>query len=143
MQKTLKFLIFIFVCVVIILVSLKHPQVCFKQNCFDVEIANTDIRRAQGLMGINSLDENKGMLFVFNKEDNYSFWMKNTLIPLDIIWMDKGGKVIFIKENAQPCTNDNCPYIISDTKAKYVLEINAGKAGEINLKTGDNLDINL
>jgi len=118
-------------------------QVCLEEICFDVEIANTNAKREQGLMNRENLGENKGMLFVFDKEDIYSFWMKNTLISLDMIWMDEAGKIVFIKENSEPCKDgEACPFITPKAKAKYVLEINTGLVKEMGLKTGDNLDIN-
>jgi len=63
--------------------------------------------------------------------------MKNTLIPLDIIWMDKDMKVIHIEENVQPCKNDPCPSYASSIPARYVLELNAGLSAEIGLRVGD------
>jgi hypothetical protein len=85
----------------------------------------------------------EGMLFIFEKEDIYSFWMKNTLIPLDIIWLNKEGRAVFIKKNAQPCSLEICPGIVPDATALYVLEINAGKAEEIGLKIGEQLEIKI
>ena len=81
------------------------------------------------------------MLFVFEKEGIYPFWMKNTLIPLDIIWLDRDGKVVFIKEDAQPCTNHICPKINPNKKAKYVLEVNSGIIKQIGLSVGDKMKI--
>ncbi len=84
-----------------------------------------------------SLPKDAGMLFVFDKEGEYPFWMKNTLIPLDIIWLDKDKKVIYINENTQPCKTVNCESYGTDKNSKYVLELNAGIAKEIGLKVGD------
>ena len=89
------------------------------------------------------LDKNKGMLFIFDKEGIYPFWMKNTLIPLDIIWIDSNDKVVFISQNVQPCKNLICPSIFPTVKAKYVLEVNAGVCQEIGLKVGDELTIDI
>lgn len=119
----------------------EEKSVCFEENCFFVEIADTPEKRTQGLMYQEKLDENKGMLFIFDKEGIYSFWMKNTLIPLDIIWLDENKEVVFMEKNAQPCQNE-CPAIKPDTKAKYVLEINSGLANKINLKINDKLIFN-
>lgn len=118
-------------------------RVCFSSNCFSVQIAKTQTEREKGLMFVQKMEKNSGMLFVFEKEDIYSFWMKNTPIPLDMIWLDKNGKVVFIKENAEPCKNSYCPIISSDKKAKYVLEINAGLCEKYNIKPGDAAKINL
>jgi len=116
----------------------KEKSVCFAENCFFVELADTPEKQIEGLMNRESLDENRGMLFIFDKEGIYSFWMKNTLIPLDIIWLNENKEVVFIKNNAQPCQNE-CPAIKPDAEAKYVLEINSGLANKINLNLGDKL----
>jgi len=84
-----------------------------------------------------NLDKNKGMLFVFNKEGNYPFWMKNTLIPLDMIWINENSNVVFISENNLPCEKTICSSINPNQNAKYVLEINAGMAEKIGIKTED------
>jgi len=115
--------------------------VCIKGNCFQVELAITNAQREKGLMHRKELDKNKGMLFVFDKEGIYPFWMKNTLIPLDIIWIDSNSKVVFISQNVQPCKSLICPSILPAGPAKYVLEINAGKVKEIGLEVGDELKI--
>ena len=87
-----------------------------------------------------SLEESKGMLFVFNKEENYIFWMKNTLMPLDIIWLNKNGEVVFIKENAMPCSQI-CESIDPKKDAIYVLELNSGISNQIKLNIGEKMSI--
>jgi len=114
-------------------------QVCFQQNCFKVEIANDNFERAQGLMNRGKLDQDKGMLFIFDQEGFYPFWMKNTLIPLDIIWLNQEQKVVYIKKQAEPCGQEICLPIIPMGDANYVLEINGGLADKINLKIGGEL----
>ncbi len=123
-------------------IPLAKPQqeVCYKNYCFNVEIAKTQQELSKGLMFRKNLEKNNGMLFVFEKEGDYPFWMKNTLIPLDIIWMDKNNKVVFINENSQPCEPSFCPSIDPKVSAKYVLEINAGMVKEIGLKVSDKLN---
>ncbi len=117
----------------------RDEKVCFNDNCFYVELAQTKEERENGLMFRTDLAENRGMLFIFDQEGTYSFWMKNTLIPLDIIWLDENKEAVFIKNNAQPCEEKKCPGIYPNRKAKYVLEINGGMADKINLKIGDKL----
>lgn len=120
-----------------------YTQSVVGNNCFDVEIAENNFQRERGLMDRKILDQNKGMFFVFDKEDNYSFWMKNTLIPLDIIWINQDKKIVYISENTQPCLTSwvgktfFCPQINPQQNAKYVLEINAGLANKLNIKLGD------
>jgi hypothetical protein len=121
----------------------KQNQVCFENNCFLVELAKTPEERSRGLMFRGKLDQNTGMLFIFPEEGEYSFWMKNTLIPLDIIWINSQKEIVFISENAQPCKEDSCPLINPTQKAKYVLEVNPGISGKIGLKVGKKLDFNL
>ncbi len=112
-------------------------KACFKERCFEIEIADSNYKRRRGLMGREYLVANSGMLFIFNRPGKHGIWMKNTLIPLDIIWIDENNKVIFIKENFKPCGDKNCPVAKPKTNAKYVLEINAGEAKKINIKIGN------
>ena len=126
----------------------KHPKttsVCLSdyltdksKGCFQVEIVSSFFEQKRGLMNRTSLDKDKGMLFVFSKEANYPFWMKNTLIPLDMIWIDNNSNIVFIKENAKPCPVDgDCSNIDPNQNAKYVLEINGGLVNEFGLVIGD------
>lgn len=124
----------------------KRSQVIFNlptgEYRFDVELAESAIQQARGLMLRKSLGENKGMLFIFGNEGIHSFWMKNTFIPLDMIWINQNKEVVFIKENAQPCSeNFSCPSINPNKNAKYVLEINGGMAEKIGLKIGDKITL--
>ena len=106
-----------------------------KEININVEIVDTFDKRARGLMFRESLDENSGMLFIFDQEDYLSFWMKNTLIPLDIIWINSDNEVVYIEHNAQPCldSEENCEIYHSDKEAISILEINGGLAKELNI----------
>src|SRR3990172_9511896 len=84
-------------------------EVCFERTCFTVEFALTAEQHMRGLMWRESLSDGHGMLFVFPRSDNYLFWMKNTLIPLDMLWLDDTATVIYIEEQVQPCVLDPCP----------------------------------
>lgn len=88
----------------------------------DVERVSTPAAMSQGLSGRKSLADNQGMLFVFPQEGYHSFWMKGMLFPIDIIWLDKDYKVVYVKENAQPCTFLYCPLYTPNKPAQYVLE---------------------
>lgn len=114
-----------------------NPQVCYKDYCFNVELAQNNAERTNGLARRGFLKENEGMLFVFEREGNYPFWMKNTLIPLDIIWISQNNKIVFVSENNLPCGDSDCPLINPAELAKYVLEINAGMAEKIGIKIGE------
>ena len=120
--------------------NINISQVCFKNKCFNVEIANTLEEKRIGLMNRKYLDPNNGMLFVFDQASVYNLWMKNTLIPLDMIWIDENNKISFIKENAQPCKTDICEIFGPNEKAKYILEINGGVAEKVGLKIGDKVE---
>ena len=107
---------------------------------FEMEVASNDADRRIGLMNRRSLDENRGMLFIFESQGFLSFWMKNTLIPLDMIFVDEGGGVCHIVRNAQPCraVNDSdCAKYSSEYPARYVLEIGAGLAQKFGIAPGD------
>lgn len=95
----------IFLCLGFVLFkqAVQTPVACLNGYCFKLEIAKTVIERAKGLMFREKLDENKGMLFIFPTVEKHGFWMKNTLIPLDIIWIDESNKVVYIKKNVLPC----------------------------------------
>ena len=120
--------------------SINISQVCFKNKCFDVEIADTAQEREIGLMNRKYLAPTNGMLFVFDQASVYNLWMKNTLIPLDMIWIDENNKISFIKENAQPCKTDICESFGLKKKALYVLEINGGVAEKMGFEVGDEVE---
>ncbi len=121
--------------------SSSFPRVCLKDGfCFQVEVVQTPTDRARGLMFRESLGREQGMLFIFSEEREHSFWMKNTLIPLDIIWINSAKEVVFIAEGAQPCLDENCETIVPNAKARYVLEVNAGAAAERGIRIGDRVD---
>jgi uncharacterized membrane protein (UPF0127 family) len=100
-----------------------------KSQSLSCEVVSTSKELAQGLMFRKSLDKNKGMLFIFPYKNNWSFWMKNTLIPLDIIWLDEKKEIIHLQKHALPCLYHwNCTHYTppSSCQAKYVIEVNAG-----------------
>lgn len=103
------------------------------------ELAITPREREKGLMYRESLAPDQGMLFVFEEEDLYSFWMKNTLIPLDIIWLNSHRQIVHIEKNVPPCPGDPCPSYTPRYPALYVLELKAGQAEENGLKLFDQL----
>ncbi|MDD5282248.1 MAG: DUF192 domain-containing protein [Candidatus Omnitrophica bacterium] len=111
----------------------------FKNNSFLVEVAATKQQQEKGLMFVRSLPTNSGMLFVYADETPRSFYMKNTYIPLDLIWMDREKKVVFIKKDAKPATLDGYETICPQEEAMYVLELNAGSSDRIGLRIGDKL----
>lgn len=103
---------------------------------FEVEVADDPAERAKGLMFREQLDENVGMLFVFPREDNHSFWMKKTYVPLDIIFADQNKKIVGIIENTRP---ESTQSLTIGQPSKYILEINGGRTEEIGITAGDKL----
>ena len=116
-------------------------QVCFENNCFDVEIADSPEERARGLMFREFLEPNEGMLFVYTDDDIRAFWMKNTIISLDIIWINKNEEVVFISKETPPCVEEPCPVYNPEVISRYVLEVNSGVVDEIGLGIGDEVRI--
>ena len=113
--------------------------VAINDEKINVEIADSDEERAKGVMFRDKLDG--GMLFVFEKPGIYSFWMKDTLIPLDIIWI-KDNKVVFIQENAQPC-NGSCTSYNLGEEASHVLELNSGEVKKLEIEIGDDVTLSI
>jgi len=113
-----------------------------KKN-FEVEVADTSAKRTLGLMNRSNLLENTGMLFIFDDESEKSFWMKNTLIPLDMIFIDSKFEIVHIQKNAQPCKTITCTTYSSVKSAKYVVEINGGLSDKFGVKEGQKIEINI
>ncbi len=110
--------------------------VCFNQTCFTVEVVRKPDALANGLMRRSSMPENHGMLFVFPRIGLYPFWMKNTMIPLDIIWLDYSRRVVDLSVDVPPCRTPQCPTYSPRQEALYVLEINAGEAVRAGIQLG-------
>lgn len=108
---------------------------------FRVEIAATPEQHALGLMHRRSLPDDCGMLFIFADEEVRSFWMKNTLIPLDMIFISNERLVVDLVHSAPPCEADPCPSYVSAGAARYVLELAGGMAKKLKLKIGDKIFI--
>lgn len=108
---------------------------------FSVELATTDAMRAHGLMDRTHLAPHHGMLFVFAHQVPQTFWMKDTLIPLDILYFDKNRKLVSMQLNVPPCKTSPCPTYPSNKPALYVLELAAGTAVKIGANVGDKLTI--
>jgi len=103
---------------------------------FSVEVADDDAERAQGLMNRESMPRNAGMLFVYPAPKRVGFWMKNTLIPLDMIFMDRTGEVQHVHHEAQP--GDLRPKFGGDN-IQYALEINGGLARRMGIARGSQM----
>jgi uncharacterized protein len=149
-MKKFLFVIFIFFCLVLIVVIYKSlsiskvvsHRIIIGDKIFSVEIADTDSKRSQGLSGRMNLDKDKGMLFTFPKPDRYYFWMKDMNFPLDFVWINR-NEIIDFTENVQiPFKNAiDLPAITSKTAADMVLEINSGMINQKHIKIGDRVKI--
>jgi uncharacterized membrane protein (UPF0127 family) len=107
-------------------------------NTFDVELALDETSRAHGLMYRREVPASAGMLFVFDEEEPHSFWMKNTLVPLDMLFISNGGTIAAIIENAEPLTTSpRNPNVLS----RYVLELRGGTAFARGIRVGDAVEM--
>lgn len=104
----------------------QSSRIMFGNVLLIVEIAKTPAAQQKGLSGRTSLASDHGMLFVFDHEDYWGFWMVDMNFPLDIIWFNSNRQAVFIEQNLPPCTPQNCPVFTPNMKAMYVLEVNAG-----------------
>ncbi|MEO8746532.1 MAG: DUF192 domain-containing protein [Rhodanobacter sp.] len=118
------------------------PTVQLHGQSFAVELATTDAERQHGLMDRTVLPADHGMLFVFATSAPQAFWMKNTLIPLDILYFDDARKLVSMQLDVPPCKADPCSIYPSHATARYVLELAAGTTRRIGAKVGDQLTIN-
>jgi uncharacterized protein len=103
----------------------------------DIQIANTDFDRQLGLMFRKSMAENQGMLFIFTQESVQSFWMRNTYISLDMIFVNADKKIITIQRNTKILSDKSYQ---STAPAKYVIEVDAGFSNRFNIKVGDRVN---
>ena len=108
-------------------------------STIDLELALTPEEIANGLMFRPSLPEHRGMLFVFEQSRKPAFWMKNMLIPLDLVFLDGDGVVVDVIAEVPPCAADPCPNYPPSNPALAVLEINAGSAAAHGIEVGTNL----
>ncbi|KFN49139.1 DUF192 domain-containing protein [Arenimonas composti] len=105
-----------------------------------VEIADEHAERQRGLMFRDRLERGTGMVFVHEREQPLAYWMKNTRIPLDILYFDAQRRLVSVS-NAPPCSAERCPPYPARGPAMYVLELNAGEAESLGLVPGDTLTL--
>jgi hypothetical protein len=104
---------------------------------FSVEVMRTDEERARGLMFRRFMPQDRGMLFDFKRTEPVAMWMKNTYLPLDMVFIDKSGRVVNVAQNAEPLSERIIP---SGAPVYSVLELNAGVARALGLKSGDRVE---
>lgn len=118
------------------------PWVELAGTRYKVEIADDDAERARGLMFRDQMAEGAGMLFIHDRQEPQAYWMKNTRIPLDILYFDNDRKLVAQRRNTPPCSaGDACPSYPSNAPARYVLELNAGEADRLKLQDGAQLQL--
>ncbi len=100
----------------------------------DIEIADNDTQRQVGLMMRRNMKMDEGMLFLFDQETYQSFWMKNTILPLDIIYVNSNREIVTIYKNTKPYSEESLP---SSKPSQYVVEVNAGYTDKFGIKEGD------
>jgi len=121
--------------------ALAKPEVCIRNHCFEVDVASTPPQRSKGLMYREVLEPDQGMWFVFQQPQKYGFWMKNMVIPVDIIWVNNEYKIVFIAEDVQPCQKTPCTVVSPDKAASFVLEVPAGSVGGFRFQIGDRVKV--
>ena len=125
-----------------IYITPKTPIAKINGHVFSLYLAKTPEEQEIGLAKYNKIEQNQGMLFLFAKTDNYSFWMKNMKFPIDIIFIEN-NKVVDVFQNVPVSTNDNLPVYTTKTKTNKVLEINASLAKKYNIKIGTEVRLDL
>lgn len=108
-------------------------------HTISVSVADTDEERVQGLSGRSGLAPDEGMLFVFNTDGKYAFWMKDMRFPIDILWLSADGRIRYIAPNVSPDTYPQT--FVSTALARYVLELPAGYAEENGVSVGDTVQL--
>ncbi len=142
-----RLLFFILICIVSFVWAgrqykkLPHGKVVFptQKLSLNVEVAKTKAQRTLGLMFREYLPENEGMLFVFEREAILKIWMKDTLIPLDVIFISEQGRIVSMIKALKPCMQQSCDVFYSTKRAKYMLEINKGMIERNKIVVGQDL----
>jgi uncharacterized membrane protein (UPF0127 family) len=104
-------------------------------------VADSDETRARGLMFRESLADDEGMLFTFERAGRYGFWMKNVGMALDIIWLDERCRIVWMVESAPPCVEEPCPMYTPRGRASYVVEVAGGFVRRHGIAVGDTVTI--
>ena len=117
-----------------------QPWVEIGGHRYQVEIADDDAERARGLMFRDAMADDHGMIFIHDAQEPQAYWMKNTKIPLDILYFDTGRKLVTQQRDVPPCSaGDACPIYPSNAPARSVRELNAGQAAKLKLQDGSEI----
>ena len=145
MKKSFPFFVF-FLFVSLSIASLssleeKYIQIFFPNGkVITAELAITEDSRSRGLMFRKTLNEDQGMLFVFEEEERHAFWMKNMTFSIDILWLDGQKRIVHIERRVPPCQRDPCPSYPPNFPALYVLELKSGTTDVLNLQMFDRIE---
>lgn len=122
----------------------KQATAAFGDEKIKLSVAKTTKEHEIGLSNRKSLKENQGMIFLFDKPDYYSFWMRNMKFPIDILFLN-GNRIVTIHKNVKPPESNNAslPLFTSDGPADKVIELPAGKSDNLDLKDGDTISLTL
>lgn len=119
----------------------KEARIKIGNATVNVKIADNPYTRERGLSGTQNLNENEGMLFIFDTPNKYEFWMKEMNYPLDILWIDENKNIIYIKNNATP---ESYPEIFRpNNSALWILEVNSDFIEKNNVSLGEKVEINI
>ncbi|MBR9681797.1 MAG: DUF192 domain-containing protein [Candidatus Altiarchaeota archaeon] len=141
-MESIKLLILIFLPILIFLFfsgrnpELEKVSMNLSGEKFTIEVADTWLTRMRGLQNRTSIGKHEGMLFVFSKEGQPSFWMKDVNFPLDIIFLDKNKILVEVFESLEPCNSSVCPSYKTSVPFKYALELPAGTVKRLDLNLG-------
>jgi uncharacterized protein len=113
-----------------------HSSISIRNHKFYVEVADTKEKREIGLLNIHSLDEDKGMIFIYTHPQPIYIWMKNTYVSLDILWVNQNKHIVHIEQHTKPLSTH---ILESLYEAQYILEINAGLCDKYKFSLGDTL----
>ncbi len=123
----------------------KRPTAVFSSSAGHrqvfLELVETEQEKAQGLMFRNRLEDDHGMLFIYHKDVKPSFWMKNTFLSLDILFLAKDGTLVDIFEQVPPCPMKPCPTYTPSVLCRYVLEVKGGYAAQYHIRKGDRVEL--
>lgn len=136
--------VFIFICISANIYASEDsshlPWVEINGRKIYVELSTDNATHSKGLSFRDELPEDRGMLFIFSHDRKQRFWMRNTFIPLDIIYLDSNYRVVNMALDVEPCAKDPCKKYPSNVPVRYVLEVNAGVGTSLGLKLGDRVN---
>ena len=140
MERKFRISVGLMICLTLTIISnscIANPSLSIREAHFELTLAITPEEHAKGLMQQTHLNEQQGMLFIYQQPQHLSFWMKNTKIPLDILFFDEAGQLLEIHKEIPPCAKTPCKTYENKHPAQYILEIRGGLSDKHHLKPGD------